>query len=124
MKYILVLITIILLYLVYAKVNYVEEEPYTESQYLAEYGTAQQQQQLKAKNQKKLILLSTTWCGACKSAKKDLKANGINFIEYDAEKSNKGKNLMRQYKGKGYPTLIIGEESFTGYSRQWVQQRL
>ncbi len=73
---------------------------------------------------KKLILLSTTWCGQCKKAKAYLRKNGIRFIEYDAEKSSKGKSLMKKYHGTGYPTFIIGNDSMSGLSPSWIKERL
>jgi len=73
---------------------------------------------------KKLILLSTTWCGQCKKAKAYLRKNGIRFIEYDAEKSSKGKSLMKKYHGTGYPTFIIGDDAMSGLSPSWIKERL
>jgi len=76
------------------------------------------------KVQKRLVLLSTTWCGACKKAKRSLKEEGIRYIEYDAEKSSKGRSLMNKFHGTGYPTFIIGNDSTSGYSLSWIKQRL
>lgn len=123
MKFIFALITIILLYLVYTKITH-REEPCTEAQYLAEYGTPEEKKQQQVLNQKELILLSTTWCGACKNAKNYLKTKGIPFTEYDAEKSEQGRSLMKKYNGRGYPTLIIGDESISGFDSRWVEERL
>jgi len=74
--------------------------------------------------QNRVILLSTTWCGVCKKAKRSLKEHGIRYTEYDAENSSKGKSLMQKYRGTGYPTFIIGNESMSGYSLSWIKQRL
>jgi len=124
MKPIFISITIILLYLVYAKVTHVEEEPYTEAQYRAEYGIEQETRQEKVLKQTKLILLTTTWCGACKRAKQYLREKRIPFTEYDAEKTEQGRSLMKKYKGRGYPTLIIGNDSMAGFDPRWVKERL
>ncbi len=74
--------------------------------------------------QKILIFLSTTWCGQCQKAKKYLREKGIVYTEYDAEKSQKGRSLMQQYHGTGYPTFIIGNESISGLNKSWIQERL
>jgi len=124
MKFILAFITILLLYLVYTKITHVEEAPYTGAQYLAEYGTVQEKLQQQTLSKQRLILLTTTWCGACKSAKRYLNAKKISFTEYDAENSEQGRSLMKKYKGRGYPTLIIGDESITGFNSRWVEKRL
>jgi len=124
MKFIFAISFIVIAFLVYSKITHVEEEPYTEAQYLAEYGTPEQKRQLKELNKKELILLSTTWCGACKQAKRRLKSSNISYIEYDAETSAKGRKLMEEYNAKGYPTFIIGDESRTGLNMNWIKDRL
>ncbi len=74
--------------------------------------------------QNPLILLTTTWCGQCKKAKRFLRKNGIAYTEYDAEKSSKGRELMKKHHGTGYPTFIIGNESRSGLSPRWLSDRL
>lgn len=123
MKSVFALVLIILGYLLYAKITH-REEPLSEAQYLAEYGTPEEKKEQQVLNQKELILLTTTWCGACKSAKQYLKTQGIPFTEHDAEKSEQGRNLMKKYKGRGYPTIIIEDDSMTGFDPRWVEERL
>jgi len=76
------------------------------------------------KVQNKIILLSTTWCGYCKKAKLFLKQNRIQFTEYDAETSQKGRSLMRKYHKSSYPTFIIKGEAHSGFNPSWIKERL
>ena len=78
----------------------------------------------KQADRKKLILLTTSWCPACKQAKAQLRSQGIAFTEYDIERSSTGKKLYRERNGRAIPMVIIGDDYRTGLSMQWVRERL
>ncbi len=72
----------------------------------------------RAKKEKKLIFVDiyTSWCGHCKEmAKSVFTLNDVgeffnkNFIsvKYDAEKSDDGKKIARDYIVTGYPTMLF-----------------
>jgi len=117
MKIILALITIILFYLVYAKVTHVEEEPYTYEQYLEDYGDKTAQV---ITSQKEVILLSRPGCGYCTMAKDLLKKKKIKFTEYNIRTSKKGYSLYKKHKGSGVPLIIYGDEIIRGYNAQRI----
>lgn len=109
----------VLAYLVYAKITHVEEESYTEAQYLAEYGNKNLQTQ-EEKKQKKVILLSRPGCGWCTKAKKLLDAKGIKFTQYNIRKSKIGGDLYKKYKGTGVPLIINGDQVIRGYNKNTI----
>ena len=74
--------------------------------------------------QKQLILLTTSWCPACKRAKAYLREKRIVFTEYDIERSSIGKRLYKERSGHAIPMVIIGDEYRTGFSPAWVEKRL
>ena len=78
----------------------------------------------KATLREKLILLTTSWCPACKQAKAQLRSQGIPFTEYDIERSSTGKKLYRERNGKAIPMVIIGDDYRTGLDMRWVRERL
>lgn len=70
-----------------------------------------------------LVLLTASWCRACKRAKAYLSANNIAFTEYDIETNSKGMQLYKQYKGHAIPMMIIGDEHHTGFDPAWIEDR-
>ncbi len=70
-----------------------------------------------------LVLLTASWCRACKRAKAYLNANHIAFTEYDIETSGKGMQLYKKYKGHAIPMMIIGDEHHTGFDPAWIKER-
>ncbi|WNO10230.1 glutaredoxin family protein [Teredinibacter sp. KSP-S5-2] len=64
----------------------------------------------------KVILYSTAWCGYCAKARKLLKDNGIDYFEYDIEKSQEGKRQYKALGGSGIPVLLIKGEVIKGYN--------
>jgi glutaredoxin len=64
----------------------------------------------------KVIMLSATWCGTCKKAKQYFRRNGIPFLEYDIEKSSRGKRLYEQLGATGVPVILVGKKRMNGFS--------
>jgi len=75
-------------------------------------------------NKDKVIVYSTTWCGVCTTAKRWLRANKINFREYDVEKSSKGKRDYKRLKGRGVPIIMVGKQRMNGFSTSRMTQML
>jgi glutaredoxin len=73
---------------------------------------------------KQLIMLYTSWCPACKNAKRQLAEAGIRYEGYDVEKTSRGKRLYTEHHGHGVPMFIIDGQAMTGLSLSWIQQRL
>ncbi len=107
----------------YGESAYLNKRIQMDKGYEKQYGIDISTQNM-AYRQNPLILLSTTWCRQCRYAKQYLREKGIVYTEYDAEKSQKGRELMKRYKGTGYPTFIIGNESTSGLRTKWLDERL
>ena len=66
----------------------------------------------------KIIMYSTIWCGVCKKAKKYFEKNRIAYVEYDVEKSEKGKRDFKKLGGKGVPVILVGDKRLNGFSKE------
>ena len=73
-------------------------------------------QQRKNKNNNRVVMYSTTWCGACKRAKNYFNNNNIPYQEFDVEKSEKGKQDFAALKGRGVPIVLVGNKRMNGFS--------
>lgn len=74
-------------------------------------------QQRNQKNSKRVVMYTTTWCGACKKAKKYFRSKNIPFQEYDVENSEKGKRDFAAMKGTGVPIVLVGNTRMNGFSQ-------
>ena len=65
---------------------------------------------------KKVIMYSASWCVVCVKAKRYFKKKGINYTEYDVEKSAKGKREFKKLGGRGVPVILVGDRRMNGFS--------
>ncbi len=65
---------------------------------------------------KKVIMYSASWCGVCVKAKRYFKEKGIQYTEYDVEKSAKGKSEFKKLGGGGVPVILVGDRRMNGFS--------
>jgi glutaredoxin len=79
------------------------------------YGTVEVDAQ-KVAPKARVVMLSATWCGTCKKAKQYFRRNGIPFLEYDIEKSSRGKRLYEQLGATGVPVILVGKKRMNGFS--------
>ena len=68
----------------------------------------------------RVILYATSWCGYCAKARELLKANNIDYYEYDIEKSEDGNRQYKALGGRGVPVLLIKGQVIKGYSREKI----
>lgn len=64
----------------------------------------------------RVTMFSTSWCGYCKKARHYFQSNGINYIEYDIEKSKQAKRMYDSIGGKGVPVILHGKKRMNGFS--------
>lgn len=64
----------------------------------------------------KVIMYSAAWCHICRKAKAYFADNGIDYIEYDVEKSSRGKRDYKKLNGKGVPIILVGDQRLNGFS--------
>ena len=70
-----------------------------------------------AKQQPKVELFVTSWCGYCKQAEAYLRKKGIAFTVYDIEKDLRAAHRKNSLTArKGVPFALIGDQKVTGFS--------
>ena len=69
-----------------------------------------------------VVIYTAEWCGYCKSAKAYFAELGIDYSEYDIEKSRQAYRDYRNLGGTGLPLIMVGERKMTGFSRKGFQQ--
>lgn len=66
---------------------------------------------------KRVTMYGASWCAVCKKARKYFHAKGIAFVEYDIEKSSKGKRDFKKLGGRGVPIILVGGKRLNGFSQ-------
>lgn len=69
---------------------------------------------------KRVVILTTRTCPACKQAKSYLRDKKISFIEYDVNHSKTGRRLFRKNHGYAVPMFIIGNTVMTGLNPERI----
>jgi glutaredoxin len=69
-----------------------------------------------------VVIYTAEWCGYCKSAKAYFDELGIDYSEYDIEKSRQAYLDYRSLGGSGLPLIMVGEKKMTGFSRKGFQK--
>ena len=62
-----------------------------------------------------VTIYTTEWCGVCKRAKAFFKQNGVQFREWDVEKTDYGAAKFKQLGGSGVPLITVGSEKMMGF---------
>jgi glutaredoxin len=63
-----------------------------------------------------VILYATSWCGYCAKARALMAEHNIDYIEYDIEASDEGKQQYQKHGGGGVPLLLIDGQLVRGYN--------
>lgn len=69
-----------------------------------------------------VVLYATTWCGYCKKVREFMKQNGIEYTEYDIEKSSKGHSQYKELGGRGVPLMVVNGNVIRGYNPRAILQ--
>lgn len=72
----------------------------------------------------RLVMLSTSWCPYCRSARAYLSDRGIDFCEYDIETSDRGAALYAGSGAAGVPVFLRRGEAMHGFSQARLQRFL
>lgn len=65
--------------------------------------------------QGEVVLYATSWCGYCRKTRTLLKAHGIDYREFDIERSTEGKRRFDRLGGHGVPVVTVGDRVIHGY---------
>jgi len=76
----------------------------------------------KKKEDSKVVIYSTTWCGVCRHAKQHFEKNNVSFTEYDVEESERGERDFARLGGSGVPVILVGKKRLNGFSAAAFEQ--
>lgn len=71
-----------------------------------------------------ITLYSAEWCSYCASVRMYFDTHGIEFKEYDVEKSALGVVGLWAFRARGVPIVVIGSEVIHGYDMEKVNRAL
>lgn len=71
-----------------------------------------------------ILMYGTQWCPYCRKQREYFEANGIDYFEIDAERSDRGSLAYSILKGNGYPLTYVGYRRFDGYKPMEIVQAL
>jgi len=75
-----------------------------------------------AQHEGKVVLYATDWCGYCAKTREMFKAENIDYLEYDIEKSVEGRQQYDALEGAGVPVLLIDGSVIHGYQPKRILQ--
>ncbi len=69
-------------------------------------------------------LYATDWCGYCQLTRQFFAAHGIQYVEYDIEKSSEALKEHRKLGGNGVPLIVVGDEVVKGWNEVALRRLL
>lgn len=67
--------------------------------------------------QKRVLMYSTTRCGACKQARRYFEQQGIRFTEKKIDESKEAYAEFEKLGANGVPVIFVGRKRLNGFSR-------
>ena len=67
-----------------------------------------------------VVMLSASWCGYCRAARRFLQGENIKHCEYDIETDAEGRRRFAAQPVKVIPILTLGAETFVGFEREQI----
>lgn len=77
-----------------------------------------------ANTDSRVVMFSTDWCRYCEQARQLLQASGVDYHEYDIEKSAEGFKQYQALGGRGVPLLIINGKLLRGFDKRQILRAL
>lgn len=71
-----------------------------------------------------VVMFATEWCGYCEQARRYFAANGIDYREFDIERSTEANATFERIGGRGVPLVVIGRERIHGFSAPAYDQAI
>jgi glutaredoxin len=71
-----------------------------------------------------VVLYGASWCGYCAAARRLFEQNGIQYVEWDVEKTTEGREGHRKLGGGGVPVIVVGDEVIHGYNEGALRSML
>ena len=85
-----------------------------------QWGVTDASAELNQKHGSDVIMYSTSWCGYCKKARVMLNMQGIQYKEFDIEKSSEANAEMKSIGGHGVPVFLIQGQVIKGFNQSKV----
>ncbi len=63
-----------------------------------------------------VVMLSTSWCGYCRAARRHLTARAVDWCELDVETTEAGAARYQAVGGRGVPVFVDGTRVLQGFS--------
>ena len=76
------------------------------------------------REQPKVIMYATQWCGYCAAAREFFAANGVRYDERDIEQSSVYADEHRRLGGSGLPLILVGDDRINGYNEGTLRSLL
>lgn len=64
----------------------------------------------------KVVLYGTDWCPTCAELRKEMHAEGMDFVDIDVEKVVDSEQLLKTMEIPGYPAIWVGYRRVNGYT--------
>ncbi len=77
-----------------------------------------------ANNDTQVVMYSTDWCGYCKQARRLFRSAGVEYHEYNIEKSAEGLKQYQALGGRGVPLIIINDKILRGFDKAEILREL
>lgn len=68
------------------------------------------------RNNKRVVMYGTSWCGYCKKARAYFRSRNIEFSDLDVETDASAKAQFNSIGGGGVPVILIGETRINGFN--------
>lgn len=75
-------------------------------------------------HEEQVVMYATDWCPYCEKARQFMDNNGIDYYEYDIEKSSEGQRQYKSLGGNGVPLLVVNGEVIHGFSAGMIRDNL
>jgi len=73
---------------------------------------------------KEVIMYAIPNCGYCRKARQYFANRGIDYVEYDINKSSKRLNEFRRLGGRGTPLILIDGKKIQGFNTRAIEAAL
>jgi len=71
-----------------------------------------------------VIMYAVPDCGYCRKARQYFSSHGIDYVEYDINKSSKRLNEFRRLGGRGTPLILIDGRKIQGFNTRAIEAAL